>query len=130
MDTFKTVHTEYAPAAIGPYSQGIVAGDFIFTSGQIPVNPETGAMAESIKEQAFRALANVRAVLEAAGSGMNQAVKVTIFLSDMNDFSIVNEVYEEFFTPPFPARSCVAVRELPKNAKIEIEAIALREQKP
>lgn len=128
MDTPEAVHTPIAPQAIGPYSQAIVTGDFVFTSGQIPIHPETGAMPNDIGEQAAQALANVRAILEAADSGMEQVVKVTVFLTDMKDFPVVNAVYEGFFSPPYPARSCVAVKELPKNAKIEIEAIARRRQ--
>lgn len=128
MHTPETVHTKEAPQAIGPYSQAIVIGDFVFTSGQIPIHPEQNTMPEDIREQAVLALKNMRAILEAANSNMNLVVKTTVFLTDMEDFPLVNEIYQEFFTPPYPARSCVGVKELPKNAKIEIEAIARKKQ--
>ena len=117
----KTVlSTQQAPAAIGPYSQGIAAGDLVFTSGQLPIDPAT------IEEQARQSLKNVSAVLEAAGSSLDKAVKVTVFMADMNDFAAVNEVYKTFFTGDCPARSAVQVARLPNDAGIEIEAIAVR----
>lgn len=126
MNSPEIVHTDKAPEAIGPYSQAIHLHNLIFTSGQIPVDPEAGTMPDGIRAQTGRAFSNLRAVLEAAGSGMDRVLKTTVFLRSMDDFSLMNEVYAEFFSPPFPARSCVAVRELPKNAQIEIEAIAWR----
>ena len=120
----KIIKTVKAPAAIGPYSQG-VAGGVIITSGQLPINPETGAMPESIEEQTKQSLQNVKAVLEAAGASMDDVIKTTVFLNDMNDFTAMNGVYESFFTPGrCPARSAVEVARLPKNALVEIEAIA------
>lgn len=123
----KTVlSTQEAPAAIGPYSQGISVGDLVFTSGQLPIDPATGEMSPSIEEQARQSLKNVAAVLEAAGSSLEKAVKVTVFMADMNDFAAVNEVYKTFFTGDCPARSAVQVARLPKDARIEIEAVAVR----
>ena len=121
----KTVlSTQQAPAAIGPYSQGIAAGDLVFTSGQLPIDPATGVMPATIEEQARQSLRNVSAVLEAAGSSLDKAVKVTVFMADMNDFAAVNEVYKTFFTGDCPARSAVQVARLPKDVLVEIEAIA------
>ncbi|MBP5317931.1 MAG: RidA family protein [Paludibacteraceae bacterium] len=123
----KAISTNQAPGAIGPYSQAIEAGGFVFTSGQIPINPQTGAFAEGgIKQQTRQSLNNVKAILEAAGLSMRQVVKTTVFLADMNDFADMNSVYAEFFGEPFPARSAVAVKTLPKNALVEIEAIACK----
>lgn len=119
------ITTKNAPAAIGPYSQGIKAGNLIFTSGQLPMNPATGEMITEIKAAARQSLENVKAILEAAGSSMNNAIKITVFLKDMNDFAAVNEVYSEFFTEKMPARSAVQVARLPKDGVIEIEAVAL-----
>lgn len=118
--------TEKAPSAIGPYSQGIAVGDFVFSSGQIPIDPATGLMPGPIEEQAAQALKNVSAVLEAAGSSLDKAVKVTVFLKDMNDFAAVNEVYKTFFSGAYPARSAIQVAALPKDAGLEIEAIAVK----
>lgn len=120
--------TDKAPAAIGPYSQAIIAGDFLFASGQIPLNPETGEVVEGdIKTQAEVVMKNIGAILEAAGSDYTQVVKTTCFLADMNDFVPFNTVYAQYFTEK-PARSCVAVKELPKNVLCEVEVIAfLRE---
>lgn len=123
----KEISTNKAPQAIGPYSQGINIGNLIFTSGQIPINPETGEMPDDIKDQAKQSLKNIAAILEEAGSSMDKAIKLNVFLKDMNDFAVVNEVYSTFFEKPFPARSAVEVARLPKDAKIEIEAIALAE---
>lgn len=118
------ISTSNAPKAIGPYSQGYISNGMVFTSGQIPANPETGAIiGNSIEEQAERACKNVVAVLEAGGSSAEKVIKTTCFLADMNDFAQFNSVYERFFTGK-PARSCVAVKTLPKNVLCEIEAIA------
>lgn len=120
----KTVSTHHAPAAIGPYSQGKIAGGLVFTSGQIPVDPATGLVAEGgIEAQAKQSCQNVAAVLAAAGSGPEKVIKTTCFLADMGDFAAFNAVYEGFF-PSCPARSCVAVKDLPKGVLCEIEAIA------
>ena len=117
-----------APAAIGPYSQAIDSGaGIVFVSGQLPIVPATGAFPErGIKEQTRQSLANAKAILEAAGLGLGNVVKTTVFLADMGDFAAMNEVYAEFFTAPFPARSAVAVKTLPKGAMVEIECIAAR----
>ena len=118
------VHTEKAPVAIGPYSQAVVAGNLVFTSGQIPLNPATGQMEGSnITEQAHRVCQNLQAVLEAAGASLQSAVKTVCFLSDMADFAAFNEVYAQYFTEK-PARSCVAVKDLPKGALVEVEVMA------
>lgn len=116
-------HTEAAPAAIGPYSQGIAAAGLVFTSGQIPVDPATGDIPEGIAAQAEQSCKNVRAILTAAGVGPEKVVKTTCFLADMGDFAAFNEVYARFF-PGRPARSCVAVKDLPKGVLCEVEAIA------
>ena len=118
------ISTKNAPAAIGPYSQGLKVGDLVFVSGQIPVNPETGAMAETVEEQARQSLTNLGNILKEAGLDYSNVVKTVVFLSDLNDFAAVNAVYETFFTAPFPARSCVQVAGIPKGAKLEIECIA------
>ena len=120
----KKITTKNAPAAIGPYSQGIISGDFVYCSGQIPVNPETGLPAEGgIEAQAEQSCKNVAAVLEAAGTGMDKVVKTTCFLADMADFAVFNEVYAKYFVSN-PARSCVAAKSLPKYVLCEVEAIA------
>ena len=120
----KKIHTEAAPAAIGPYSQAVVSGALVFTSGQIPLSPETGqAAGASVTEQTEQVIKNLKAVLEAAGSDLLRVVKTTCFLADMNDFSAFNEVYAKYFTEK-PARSTVAVRELPRKVLVEIEAVA------
>ena len=120
----KKITTKNAPAAIGPYSQGIISGDFVYCSGQIPVIPETGLPAEGgIEAQAEQSCKNVAAVLEAAGTGMDKVVKTTCFLADMADFAVFNEVYAKYFVSN-PARSCVAAKSLPKNVLCEVEAIA------
>ena len=115
--------TPNAPAAIGPYSQGMICGGLVFTSGQIPVDPASGAVPEGIEAQAEQSCKNVAAVLEAAGTSMEKVVKTTCFLADMGDFAAFNQVYARYF-PNCPARSCVAVKELPKQVLCEIEAIA------
>ena len=121
----KAISTQKAPAAIGPYSQANRVGNLVFTSGQIPIDPATGAFAEGgIKEQTRRSLCNVRVILEEAGLTMNDVVKTTVFLADMSDFADMNGVYAEFFSEPYPARSAVAVKSLPKGALVEIEVIA------
>jgi len=120
------VESGAAPAAIGPYSQAVIEKGFIFTSGQIPLVPETGEIVNGgIKEQAEQVIKNLEAVLTAAGSELTAVVKTTCFLTDMNDFAAFNEVYAQYFTGK-PARSCVAVLALPKGAKVEIEAVAVR----
>ncbi len=119
----KVIETNKAPGAIGPYSQGFITNGFVFTSGQIPVNPETGEIPEGIAAQAEQSCKNVGAILEAAGSSFEKVVKTTCFLADMGDFAAFNEVYAHFFTAK-PARSCVAVKDLPKGVLCEIEAIA------
>lgn len=119
--------TNQAPAAIGPYSQGMVLGNLVFTSGQIPIDPATGAItAVGIEAQAEQSCKNVSAILAAAGTGMDKVVKTTCFLADMGDFPAFNQVYERFFVS-YPARSCVAVKTLPKNVLCEIEAIACKD---
>jgi reactive intermediate/imine deaminase len=118
------IETSNAPGAIGPYSQGFVVNGFVFTSGQIPVDPATGAIPEGISAQAEQSCKNVAAILEAAGSSTEKVIKTTCFLADMGDFASFNEVYAKYFTGK-PARSCVAVKTLPKNVLCEIEAIAL-----
>jgi 2-iminobutanoate/2-iminopropanoate deaminase len=123
----KPIHTENAPAAIGPYSQAIEANGFVFASGQLGLDPATGAFPEGgIKEQTRQSLTNAKSILEAAGVDLSHVVKTTVFLSDMANFAPMNEVYAEFFTAPFPARSAVAVRELPKGALVEVECIAVK----
>ena len=118
------IHTEKAPEAIGPYSQAMLAGGLLFTSGQIAINPESGTVeAETIEGQAAQVMKNLGALLEAAGSGFDRVVKTTCFLADMGDFAAFNAVYERYFTGR-PARSCVAVRQLPKNVLVEVELIA------
>ncbi len=123
------LHTDKAPAAIGPYVQGVDLGNMVLTSGQIPVNPVTGEVPEGIAEQARQSLDNVKAVVEASGLTVANIVKMTVFVKDLNDFAAVNEVYGAFFdehNAAYPARSCVEVARLPKDVKIEIEAIAVR----
>ena len=122
----KEVKTEKAPKAIGPYSQGVVANGFVFASGQIPIIPDSGELQTgTIEEQARQVLKNLGAVLEAAGSSLNDVVKATVFLQDMNDFGRMNAVYQEFFKAPYPARAAIQVARLPRDVKIEIEAVAV-----
>lgn len=122
----KVIATNAAPGAIGPYSQAIDTGSFVFASGQIPIDPATGNIAEGITAQTEQSLANVCAILKEAGLSVDNVVKTTVFLSDMANFGAMNEVYGRVFTEPYPARSAVAVRELPKGVLVEIEVIALR----
>ena len=125
MADLKAVQTDGAPAAIGPYSQGIITGGFLFTAGQIALDPATGELVEGgIDFQAERVLENLSAIIEAAGASMADVVKTTVFLTDMSDYAAVNEVYARYFTEPFPARSAVAVAHLPKGVRLEIEAVA------
>ena len=121
----KVISTNAAPGAIGPYSQAIDTGSMLFASGQIPINPATGEIPEGIKAQAAQSLANVKAILAAAGLTTANVVKTTVFLADMNDFAAMNEVYAAVFEAPYPARSAVAVRTLPKGVLVEIEVIAV-----
>ncbi len=123
-----SIQTDKAPAAIGPYSQAIDSGaGLVFVSGQLPIDPATGAFPEGgVKEQTRQSLTNARAILEVAGLGLENVVKTTVFLADMGDFAAMNEVYAQFFSAPYPARSAVAVKTLPKGALVEIECIAAR----
>ena len=121
----KVISTTKAPSAIGPYSQAIQVGNIIYTSGQIPIDPATGSFVEGgIKEQTRQSLLNVKAILEEVGLTMGNVVKTTVFMADMNDFADMNAVYAEFFIEPYPARSAVAVKTLPKGALVEIEVVA------
>lgn len=123
----KELHTDKAPAAIGPYSQAIEVNGMVFASGQIPLDPTTGNVVEGgIKEQTRQALTNAKAIMEAAGLSLANVVKTTVFMADMSDFAAMNEVYATFFTEPYPARSAVAVKALPKGVLVEVECIAAR----
>lgn len=123
----KQISTDKAPAAIGPYSQAIEAGGMVFASGQLPIDPATGAFVEGgVKEQTHQSLTNAQNILREAGVDLSHVVKTTVFLSDMANFGAMNEVYAEFFTQPFPARSAVAVKTLPKDALVEVECIAVK----
>ena len=126
MTKLEPIDSPKAPAAVGPYSQAIAVGNLVYTSGSLPIDPAAKAMPEDIKAQAAQALANLKGILEAAGSGMDRVVKATVFLTDIKDFAAVNEVYATFFAKPFPARSCFAVAALPLGAKVEIELVASR----
>jgi 2-iminobutanoate/2-iminopropanoate deaminase len=119
------VSTQKAPGAVGPYSQAVKCGNMVYTAGQVAINPETGQMVEGgIKEQTHQVFANLKAVLEAAGTSLENVVKATVFITDMEKFGEVNEVYAQYFTGDFPARSCIEVGKLPKDALVEIEVIA------
>ena len=121
------IHTDNAPAAIGPYSQAIQAGNTIYVSGQLPIDPATGAFAgEDIAAQTRQSLCNIKAILAAAGADMRNVVKTTVLLADIADFAAMNAVYAEFFTAPYPARAAFQAAALPKNAKVEIECVAVK----
>lgn len=120
----KLVSTANAPAALGPYSQAQVVGSMVYTSGQLGIDPATGALLEGVESQAHQAFKNLAAVLKAAGSDMSKVVKTTVFIKNMDDFGAVNAVYAQYFTEPFPARSCVEVARLPKDGLVECEVIA------
>ena len=122
----RTISTDKAPKAIGPYSQAVQAGEFLYVSGQIPVDPETGEIPNDIASQAKRSLENLKAILEAAGYLLTDVVKTTVFSTDINDFAEVNAVYSDYFPKEAPARSFVAVKDLPKGVGVEIEAVAWR----
>lgn len=125
----QAVATTHAPAAIGPYSQAIVSGDLIFTSGQIPLDPASGELVQGdIQAQTRQVFSNLREVLKEAGASLDDAVKVNVYMTDLKDFAALNEVYATFFTQPYPARSCVEVSSLPKGAQVEIEIIARKPQ--
>ncbi|MCK5758105.1 MAG: RidA family protein [Clostridiales bacterium] len=119
------VNTKNAPGAIGPYSQAVCANNMLFLSGQLPINKDTGLIPETVDEQTRQSLSNARAIIESAGATMRDVVKTTVFLSDMNNFGKMNEVYKEFFAENFPARSAVEVARLPKDALVEIEMIVI-----
>lgn len=120
----KVISTEKAPAAIGPYSQAVITNGFVFASGQIPIIPETGALAEGLEAQAHQVFKNITELLAAAGSDISRTVKTTVFIKDMNDFAAINAIYSQYFSTPFPARSCVEVARLPKDVLLECEVIA------
>ena len=123
----QAIHTDNAPAAIGPYSQAIEVNGFVFASGQIPLDPKTGTLVEGgIKEQTRQALTNASSILKAAGTDLAHVVKTTVYLDSMDDFAAMNEVYAEFFSHPFPARSAVAVKKLPKGVLVEVEVLAAK----
>lgn len=122
----KVISTTLAPGAIGPYSQAIDTGTFVFASGQIPINPTTGEIPHGITEQTKQAIANVKAILAEAQLSLDNVVKTTVFLADIKDFTAMNEIYALNFTAPFPARSAVAVKDLPKGVLVEVEVIAMR----
>ncbi len=123
----KQISTQNAPAAIGPYSQAIEVNGFVYASGQLPIDPATGAFPEGgVKEQTRQSLLNVKSILEEAGLALSNVVKTTVYLADMGDFAAMNEVYSQFFAQPFPARSAIAVKALPKGALVEVEVVAAR----
>ncbi len=122
----KVISTDKAPGAIGPYSQAVEVNGFVFTSGVIPVNPQTGEIGGTIEEQARQAFSNLRNLIEASGADIAQVVKTTVFIKEMDDFAKINGIYAEFFKEPFPARSCVEVARLPKDVMLEIEAVAAK----
>ncbi|MCD8075347.1 MAG: RidA family protein [Lachnospiraceae bacterium] len=122
----KAISTDKAPAAIGPYSQAIETDGFVFTSGVIPVNPATGEIPEGVEAQAEQAFSNLAALLEASGTNVEQVIKTTVFIKEMNDFGKINEIYANYFTGVFPARSCVEVARLPKDVLLEVEAVAVK----
>lgn len=118
------IHTDKAPAAIGPYSQAVEYNGLLYTSGQIGIDPSTGELQEGLEKQTYAALNNLKEILEQAGSGFDKVIKSVVFITDMANFAAVNKIYEEFFPAPFPARSCVAVASLPKGALVEVETVA------
>lgn len=120
----KQIKTDKAPAAIGPYSQAIVSGNTVYCSGQIPINPETGNIPEGVLAQAHQVFKNIKNLLEAAGTSIDNVIKTSVFIKDMNDFAEINSIYAEYFTEPYPARSCVEVARLPKDVLLEAEVIA------
>ena len=120
----KVISTEKAPSAIGPYSQAVVSGNLLYTSGQIPIIPDTGELAQGLEAQAHQVFRNLAALLKAAGSDMSHAVKTTVFIKNMADFAAINAVYAQYFSEPYPARSCVEVARLPKDVLLECEVIA------
>ncbi|MBR3791659.1 MAG: RidA family protein [Clostridia bacterium] len=122
----KEIKTDNAPLAIGPYSQAIVTNNMVFTSGQIPVNPLTGDIPEGIEAQANQVFENLKNLLEASGTSIDKVVKTTVYIKNMDEFSVVNKIYESYFKKPYPARSCVEVSKLPKAVLVEVEAIAER----
>ena len=123
----KQISTQNAPAAIGPYSQAIEVNGFVYASGQLPIDPATGAFPEGgVKEQTRQSILNVKAILEEAGFALSNVVKTTVYLADMGDFAAMNEIYSQFFAQPFPARSAIAVKALPKGALVEVEVVAAR----
>lgn len=120
----KQIKTDKAPQAIGPYSQAIISGNTVYCSGQIPINPETGEIPEGVANQAHQVFKNIKNLLEAAGTSIDNVVKTSVFIKDMNDFAEINAIYAEYFTEPYPARSCVEVARLPKDVLLETEVIA------
>ena len=119
----KQISTANAPAAIGPYSQAIISGGLLYCSGQIPVKPATGVLPDGVMAQAEQAFTNLKNLIAAAGASIDNTIKTTVFIKDMNDFAVINEIYAKYFTAPFPARSCVEVARLPKDVLLEVEAI-------
>ena len=122
----KVISTDKAPAAIGPYSQAIEVNGMVFTSGVIPVDPQTGVIPATIEEQANQAFSNLRNLIEASGASIDKVIKTTVFIKEMNDFGKINEIYATYFKEPFPARSCVEVARLPKDVMLEVEAIVAK----
>lgn len=123
----KEISTKNAPAAIGPYSQAIEVNGMIYTSGMIPINPQTGELVTgSVEEQAEQAFGNLKALVEASGSSMDKVVKTVVFIKNMDDFAKINEIYAKYFTEPYPARSCVEVARLPKDVALEVEAVTIK----
>lgn len=120
----KQIKTDKAPAAIGPYSQAIISGNTVYCSGQIPINPQTGDIPEGVAAQAHQVFKNIKNLLEAAGTSIDKVIKTSVFIKDMNDFAEINAIYAEYFTEPYPARSCVEVARLPKDVLLETEVIA------
>ena len=120
----KQIKTDKAPAAIGPYSQAIISGNTVYCSGQIPINPETGEIPEGVANQAHQVFKNIKNLLEAAGTSIDKVIKTSVLIKDMHDFAEINAIYAEYFTEPYPARSCVEVARLPKDVLLETEVIA------